>query len=68
MNRTPVDEHFEFKIPKSSDEIAELFGRWLLHYFYPWNPGDDTWIDMDKNGYTTSELFLMFKKEILNHE
>jgi hypothetical protein len=68
MDRTPVDEHFEFKIPTNSDDISILFGRWLLHYFSPWNPGEDTWIDVEKRFYYTTELFELFKKEILSNE
>lgn len=64
--RTLMDEQLEFKTPTNSDEINILFGRWLLHYFYPWNPGHDTWVDVEKNWYTTTELFEEFKKEILN--
>lgn len=64
--KIPMDEHLEFEIPTNSDEISILFGRWLLHYFYPWNPGNDTWVDVEKNWYTTNELFEEFKKEVLN--
>lgn len=66
--RIPMDNHLEFKTPTNQDEISILFGRWLLHYFYPWNPDDDTWIDVDKKGNTTIELFEEFKKEILNEQ
>lgn len=64
--RTPMDEPLMFKTPTNPDEISILFGRWLLHYFYPWNPGNDTWVDVEKNWYTTDELFKEFKKEMLN--
>ena len=64
--RIPMDNHLEFKTPTNQDEISILFGRWLLHYFYPWNPDDDTWVDVEKTWYTTDELFEEFKKEILN--
>lgn len=66
--RTPMDEHLEFTIPTDSSEISILFGRWLLHYFYPWNPGNDTWVDVEKNWYYTEELFKLFKEEILDNE
>lgn len=66
MNRTPMDEQLVFIVPTNPDEISVLFGRWLLHYFYPWSPGNDTWVDVEKTWYTTDELFEEFKKEILN--
>lgn len=64
--KTPMDEPLVFETPTNPDEISILFGRWLLHYFYPWNPGNDTWVDVEKTWYTTDELFEEFKKEILN--
>ena len=67
VNRTPMDEHLDFKIPSNPDDISVLFGRWLLHYFYPWNPGEDTWVDVEKKSYYTTELFESFKKEILSN-
>ena len=67
VNRTPMDEHLDFKIPSNPDDISVLFGRWLLHYFYPWNPGEDTWVDVEKKSYSTTELFELFKKEILDN-
>ena len=66
--RIPMDGHLEFETPTTPDDISILFGRWLLHYFYPWNPGHDTWVDVEKNWYTTDELFEEFKKEILNEQ
>lgn len=68
MNRTPMDEQLVFIVPTNPDEISVLFGRWLLHYFYPWVPGNDTWVDVERRAYTTSELFELFKEEILNNE
>ncbi len=68
VTRTPMDEDLEFVPPTNPDEISILFGRWLLHYFYPWTPGDDTWVDVENNSYYTTELFELFKKEILNDE
>ena len=61
-----MDEHLEFETPTTPEEVSILFARWLLHYFYPWNPGNDTWVDVEKNWHTTTELFEEFKKEILN--
>lgn len=66
--RIPIDDHLEFKISTNPDEISVLFGRWLLHYFSPWNPGDDTWVDVENKSYYTNELFEIFKEELLNHE
>lgn len=68
VTRTPMDEHLEFETPTTSEQISILFGRWLLHYFYPWVPGNDTWVDVERRAYTTSELFELFKEEILNNE
>lgn len=68
MSRAPMDEQLVFIVPTEPNEISILFGRWLLHHFYPWTPGDDTWVDVESRSYTTPELFELFKEEILNNE
>ena len=49
---------------KNPREVAIAFGRWLNLYFECWNPDDDTWIDSNKEAFTTEELFYQFSVEL----
>ena len=60
----------ELQVPRlgfesSYQEIALWFGIWLNYYFYPWNPDDSTWIDLENRAFSTEELFKQFSEKYI---
>jgi hypothetical protein len=49
---------------KDIREVSIAFGTWLNLYFECWNPDDNTWIDSNKEAFTTEELFYQFSIEL----
>lgn len=48
-------------------EVAHGFGEWLNLYFEVWASNRSTWIDSNKQAFTTKELLTEFINEFNNH-